>query len=235
MKSENVRPRILIIDDNLDYLNMIKLLLRKSGFDVAGAGDHRAALEKCAELSPDVILLDLMMPDVDGWEVYQLLRGITSAPVIMVTASANRENAVRGLEMGLDEYIFKPFYNPEIISRIKKVLRQTQSSSTARVKVFPEIDLRIDHQSHEVTIRGREVRLHQREFELLSILAKHAPRNVPYEVITGHIWGEDNPKNRGHLKTVVFSLRQKLEDDPAAPSLVVNYRSVGYQLATRTR
>jgi DNA-binding response OmpR family regulator len=228
------RPRVLVIDDDLIYLDMIKIVLRKAGFDVASASDHVMALEKCRSVNPDVILLDLMMPDVDGWELYHLLRGITQAPIIMVTASANRDNAVRSLELGMAEYIAKPFYNPEMIARIQKVLRETDRSAVPSVKVFPEIDLCIDYMSRQVFIRGMEVHLQQREYDLLLALASEAPRSVPYEELTRRLWGEDNPKNRGHLKAVVFALRQKLEPNPAAPSLIVNYRGVGYQLVTKS-
>ncbi len=229
--SSGARPRVLVIDDDLVYLDMIKIILRKGGFDVASASDHLMALEKCRQVKPDVILLDLMMPDVDGWELYHLLRGITQAPVIMVTASANRDNAVQSLQLGMAEYISKPFYNPEMIARIQKVLRETDRSAIPDVKVFPEVDLRIDYTNRQVFIRGREVRLQQREYDLLMVLANQAPRSVPYEELTRCLWGEDNPKNRSHLKTVVFALRQSLELDPAAPTLIVNYRGVGYQLA----
>lgn len=229
--SSGARPRVLVIDDDLVYVDMIKIVLRKAGFDVASAANHLEALEKCKQVQPHVILLDLMMPDVDGWELYHLLRGITQVPVIMVTASANRDNVVQSLQLGMAEYISKPFYNPEMIARIQKVLRETDRSAIPDVKVFPEVDLRIDYMNRQVFIRGREVRLQAREYDLLMVLANQAPRSVPYEELTKCMWGEDNPRNRVHLKTVVFALRQSLELDPAAPTLIVNYRGVGYQLA----
>ncbi len=224
------RPRVLVIDDDDAYLDLMKIMLRKAGFDVASASDHQTALDKCKEIKPHVILLDLMMPEVDGWELYHLLRGVSDAPIIMVTASANRENAVRSLGMGVADYISKPFYNPEVVARIKKVLQDANREAIASEKVFPDIHLRINYMTRQVWIRGREVRLQPREYDLLLALVAEAPRSVSYRALTERLWGQDTPKNRNHLKAVVFALRQNLEDDPAAPTLIVNYRGLGYQL-----
>jgi len=128
---KQTRARVLIVDDDMDFIEMLKLILRHAGFDVAGATDSQMALEKCAEINPDVILLDLMIPGVDGWGIYQILREITRAPVIVVSASGNRDNVVRSLEMGIYDYISKPFYNPEIIARINRVLAGHPGRSAA--------------------------------------------------------------------------------------------------------
>jgi len=227
---KEIRARVLIVDDDLDFIEMLKLILRHAGFDVAGATDSNTALEKCAEINPDVILLDLMIPGVDGWGIYQILREITRAPVIVVSASGNRDNAVRSLEMGIYDYISKPFYNPEIIARINRVLQRVEQAGPMNVKVFPNENLRIDLEAQEVVLRGETVQLLPREFKFLSILAENAPRKVNYKVMGESMWGEDNEKTRSHLKTIVFSLRQKMEVDPTSPKLILNYRGVGYQL-----
>ena len=227
---KEIRARVLIVDDDLDFIEMLKLILRHAGFDVAGATDSNTALEKCAEINPDVILLDLMIPGVDGWGIYQILREITRAPMIVVSASGNRDNAVRSLEMGIYDYISKPFYNPEIIARINRVLQRVEQAGPMNVKVFPNENLRIDLEAQEVVLRGETVQLLPREFKFLSILAENAPRKVNYKVMGESMWGEDNEKTRSHLKTIVFSLRQKMEVDPTSPKLILNYRGVGYQL-----
>jgi DNA-binding response OmpR family regulator len=224
------RARVLIVDDDVDFIEMLKLILRHAGFDVAGATDSHTALEKCAEINPDVILLDLMIPGVDGWGIYQILREITRAPVIVVSASGNRDNAVRSLEMGIYDYISKPFYNPEIIARINRVLARVEQATPMRVKVFSNEDLRIDMDNQDVVLRGDTLQLLPREFKFLSILAELAPRKASYKELGERIWGEDNVKTRSHLKTIVFSLRQKMELDPNNPRLIMNYRGVGYQL-----
>ena len=227
---KQTRPRVLIVDDDLDFIEMLKLILRHAGFDVAGATDSNMALEKCAEINPDVILLDLMIPGVDGWGIYQILREITRAPVIVVSASGNRDNAVRSLEMGIHDYISKPFYNPEMIARINRVLQRVEQAGPLKIKVFPNENLRIDFEAQEIVLRGATMHLLPREFKFLKILAETAPKKVSYKVLSESLWGEDNANTRSHLKTIVFSLRQKMEVDPTRPKLILNYRGVGYQL-----
>lgn len=230
---KTVKPRVLIVDDDPDYITMLKIILRQADFDVSGVLDHRAALEKCVEVNPDAILLDLMMPDIDGFGVFQMLRNITNAPVIVVSAAPRSENLLRALELGADDYISKPFHNAEMVARLKKVLRQTSDRAPLKVLFFPEIGLRIDLDVQEVSLHGKLFRLLPREFQLLSILAENAPRNVSYEKITQKIWGQDTERTRAHLKTIAFALRRKLETDPEHPKILVNNRSNGYQLITR--
>ncbi len=227
------RARILIVDDDPDYLELMKIVLRKADFDVSGVLDHRAAVEKTLELHPDAILLDLMMPDVDGFAVYEMLRKVTEAPVIFISAAHRRENLFKTLEMGAEDYISKPFDNTELVARLKKVLREARPADPARLYFFPEIGLRIDLDARQVSLHDRPVRLLPREFRLLSLLAERAPRNVPYETITRTLWDEDSERTRTHMKTITFSLRRKLETDPERPALLVNNRSLGYQLVTQ--
>ncbi len=231
---ETIKPRVLIVDDDSDYVAMMKIILRQADFDVSGAFDHQAALDRCVELKPDVILLDLMMPEVDGYDIFQMLRNVTNAPVIIVSAAARTDHLSRTLELGADDYVTKPFHNSEIIARLNKTLRQSRANEPVKVHFFPEVDLRIDLEAHEVSLHGKVVRLLPREFSMLNILAEHAPRNVSYEKITQQLWGEDTPRTRAHLKTIAFGLRRKLETNPARPKMLVNNRSIGYQLVTRT-
>lgn len=225
--------RILVVDDDPDFLDMTKLILRSEGFDVASASSDREALSRCAEVNPDLILIDLMMPGVDGWGVQQQLRQVTQAPVIVISASANRENAARSLDQGAGDYISKPFHKAELVSRIRRLLRQSPGTGASRLRVFPAVDLTIDLDTHQVSVRGRTHYLLPREFALFSILMEHTPRSVGYELITRHIWGQDTARNRSHLKNIAFNLRQKLERNPALPELIVNYRGLGYQFVTR--
>ncbi|HTX92324.1 MAG TPA: response regulator transcription factor [Anaerolineales bacterium] len=228
------RPRVLIIDDDKDLVTLLKIILRGAGFDVASATDHSSALVQATEIRPHVILLDLMMPEVDGWATYQKLRTLTSAPVIVVTASANQDDAVRSLEMGAQDFITKPFYNPELVARIRKVLRQSKAGDLDPVLFFPGIDLKIDFESHEVSLRGRSIYLTPQEFSILKTLAENAPKSLSFAAICNSVWGEDDPRHRSQIKNIIFLLRRKLEDEPIAPKLIVNYRSLGYQLDTRS-
>jgi DNA-binding response OmpR family regulator len=227
------KPRILIVDDDNDYVGMLKLILRQADFDVSGANEYRSAVQKCSEIQPDLVLLDLMMPGVDGYGVFDMLRNVTRAPIIFISAAPRNDNLVRSLELGAEDYLTKPFQNSELVARIRKALRQVQNSAAVSARYFPEVDLRVDFEAREVTVRGHAVRLLAREFAVLKILAEQAPKNVPYERITNQIWGEDSGKARAHLKTIVFALRRKLEKDPLTPELLVNNRGLGYQLETR--
>jgi two-component system, OmpR family, KDP operon response regulator KdpE len=227
---DRVSPKILIIDDDVDYVDMLKIILRKEGFDVAGAHGFPAAIQKCREVDPNVILLDVLMPDMDGWETFQRLREVTKSPIIFVSAVPFQENVVRGLDIGAEDFIGKPFNNPELIARIKRVLRNPSYSNRPNILRFPDSGIVIDFDAHEVTRNGRSVHLIPREFTLLEILAEHAPRNVPYEKITTQMWGEDSEKNRAHLKTIAFSLKHKLQNDEPDQACIANNRGVGYQL-----
>ncbi|MFH2039972.1 MAG: response regulator transcription factor [Chloroflexota bacterium] len=226
--------RVLIVDDDLDFIEMLKLILRQAGFDVAGATNSHIALEKCTEIKPDVILLDLMIPGVDGWGIYQILREITRAPVIVVSASGNRDYVVHSLEMGIYDYISKPFYNPEIIARINRALASIERTTPNKVKLFPNENLRVDMDSQEVVLYKETVQLLPREFKFLAILVENAPKKVSYKVLCERMWGEDNYRTRSHLKTIAFSLRRKMEEDPTRPRLILNYRGMGYKLEAST-
>ena len=224
------RPKILIVDDDMDFIEMLKIVLRKSGFDVAGAPDYQTAEQKCREVDPNVILLDLLMPEVDGWETFQKLSKVTNSPVIFVTAAPFQENVVKGFDLGAEDFIAKPFQNPELIARIQRVLRNPLFAHRPNIRHYPDSGIVIDFDAHEVTRKGRHIRLIPREFTLLEILAENAPRNVSYEKLTRQMWGEDSLKNRAHLKTIVFSLKHKLQDNDTEMSLIVNNRGIGYQL-----
>jgi two-component system, OmpR family, response regulator VicR len=231
--SNVLRQKVLIVDDDPDFVDMTKLILCQAGFDVAGALSCNSALEKVSEIRPDVILLDLMMPQVDGFETYQRLAQISHAPVIVITASGNRENAVKSFSLGIEDYITKPFFNAEMVARVQAVLGRARVREQENTRAFPEIDLVINLDTGEVFRHGNFVRLVPREFAVLSILAQQAPRPAAYAAITEKLWGADTAKNRSHLKNIVFSLRQKLEEDPAIPKIIINYRSLGYQMITR--
>ncbi|NTV38330.1 MAG: response regulator transcription factor, partial [Anaerolineales bacterium] len=205
------KGRVLIIDDDVDYVQMIKMVLRQADFDVSSAYNIHVALQKCMEIKPDVILLDLMMPDMDGYSTFHRLREVSATPIIFISAAPRDENLARSLDLGADDYISKPFHNQEVISRIRRVLRQNRKAAQGQVLHFSEVDLRLELESREVFLNGRSLRLLPREFALLKLLALRASKNVPYETITMQLWGEDSAKTRAHLKTVAFSLRRKLE------------------------
>lgn len=222
--------RALIIDDDPDTVDLIKIIFRNAGMDVIGAFSGKEAIQKCSNTNPTVILLDLMMPDMDGWETFHNIRQVTDVPVIVVSADTKKENVVKGLNLGFDDYVTKPFFPPELVARVNTVLRRASGSAPVTRRVYPEINLTIDFETHEVSLRGEQIHLSSREFALLEVLAVKAPRLVRYEEIASKIWGVDNIKVRNRIKYLVYLIRQKVEEDPNDPKLIINREGLGYQL-----
>jgi DNA-binding response OmpR family regulator len=222
--------RALIVDDDPDTVDLIKIIIQNAGMDVFGAFSGYEALQKCANLHPNIILLDLMMPGMDGWETYHGIRKMTSAPVIVVSAITKKEQVVRGLQMGCDDYVTKPFFPPELVARVQTVLRRAGGPSPVTVRVFPEVGLTIDSESHDVKLNEDLVQLTPREFSVLEVLARSAPRMVRYEEIAVDIWDDDSAKIRNRIKYLIYLLRHKLERDPNNPQLILNREGLGYQL-----
>jgi DNA-binding response OmpR family regulator len=166
--------RALIVDDDPDTVDLIKIVIRNAGMDVVGAFSGNEALEKCSDLHPNIILLDLMMPGMDGWETYNRLRKLTDVPVIVVSADTKKENVVRGLNSGFDDYVTKPFFPPELVARVNVVLRRVGQSKPITARVFSAIGLVVDYETHDVMIHDKAVQL-PREFAILAALAKRAP------------------------------------------------------------
>ncbi len=225
-----VRTRVLIIDDDPDTVQLLKMTLRAAGMDVAGALNANEALEKCIRHPPDILLLDLMMPEVDGWETLRRLRTVTDAPVVIVSAKETREEIIDGLDTGADDYVTKPFYPPEIVSRLKAVLRRTGPSRPIMVLSFPDAELTLDLSTHQVELHGRSIDLTTKEFDVLSVLARNAPKPVRYEDIAVEVWGEYESKIRKRIKWIVHNLRQKLMMKPVDNELIQNRPGFGYRL-----
>lgn len=227
------RQRILIVDDDPDTIQLLKEILRNEGFDVYGALSRDEALQKSAEMPPNLVLLDLMMPDFDGWNTYDHLRQITNAPVIVISAKDSKEDIVRGLQLGIDDYLTKPFFNAEVVARVRTVLRRSSGSEPVDRLVFPDIDLVIDRANQEVFFHSRSLHLSRREFAILVSLAVHAPRSVSNETIAREVWGEDTPEARRRIKYLIYLLRKKIEKKPAEPQLILNNESYGYRLQSQ--
>lgn len=222
--------RALIIDDDPDTVDLIKIIFRNAGMDVVGAFSGKEAIQKCTDSLPSVILLDLMMPDMDGWETFHNIRQMTDVPIIVVSADTKKENVVKGLNIGFDDYVTKPFFPPELVARVNTVLRRASGDAPLTKRVYPEIDLTIDFETHEIQLRGEDIHLSSREFALLEVLAVKAPRLVRYEEIATKIWDSDNYKVRNRIKYLIYLLRQKVELDPNDPQLIINREGLGYQL-----
>lgn len=224
------RPRIMIVDDDPDTVQLLKEILRNEGFDVYGATSRDEALRKSAEIPPNLVLLDLMMPDYDGWDTFDHLRSVTNAPVIVISAKDSKDDIVHGLQLGIDDYLTKPFFNAEVVARIRTVLRRASSSETTDRLAFPNVELVIDRANQEVYYHDTLVHLSRREFAILACLAGHAPRSVSNETIAREVWGEDSPEARKRIKYLIYLLRKKLESKPSEPTLILNNEAYGYRL-----
>jgi two-component system KDP operon response regulator KdpE len=228
------RKRALIVDDEIESTTLLKMVLMSAGLDVIGAYSGNESLVKCSKLHPDVILLDLMMPVMDGWETLEKLRGITNAPVLIVSAKTGKEDIVRGLEIGVEDYITKPYHPAELIARVNRVLSRSAAASHPQQYSFPEIGLKINIKSHEVEYNQRVIELPKKEFQILSVLAYHAPETVTNEVLAKELWGDNSDKIQNRIKHLIFVLRQSLERDPSQPDLIRNREGIGYRLAIKS-
>jgi two-component system KDP operon response regulator KdpE len=221
---------ILVVDDEERMVRFIRLNLEHDGFRVSEAFNGRQALEKLRADTPDLVLLDVMMPDMDGFEVLQMIREISNVPVIMLTAKGEEDDRVRGLELGADDYITKPFSPRELISRIKAVLRRTESTGGSMHGLI-EVDehLKIDFDRREVWLDGKLVKLRPTEYRLLYHLVQNAGWVVSHEQLLTKVWGYEYRDEPHYVRLYINYLRKKLEKDPANPKYILTERGVGYR------
>jgi two-component system OmpR family response regulator len=221
--------RLLVVDDEPDIVELLSASLRYAGFDVAGATSGRQALTEARRFRPELIVLDVMMPDLDGFEVVRRLRGDgTRTPVLFLTARDATEDKVHGLTLGGDDYVTKPFSLAEVIARIQAVLRRVDERSGAEAKgarvTFADIEL--DADTHEVWKAGRPVALSPTEFKLLRYLMENAGRVLSKAQILDHVWRYDFGGDGGVVESYVSYLRKKV--DTTQPRLIHTLRGVGY-------
>jgi two-component system response regulator VicR len=224
---------ILAVDDEPRYLEIIRFNLETAGYRVACAGSGEEALELFDADEPSLAVLDLMLPGIDGFEVCRLIRERSSRPIIMLTARGAEEDKVRGLRLGADDYVTKPFSAQELLARVEAVLRRARPPETGERRSGPIAlgDLRIDPQAKRVTLAGQEVRLSPTEYRLLECLAEHAGVVLSRDDLLTRVWGEAYKGEDEILRVTLWRLRQKLADDPATPRYIVTRPGLGYMLA----
>lgn len=225
-------PKILVVDDEKPISDIVKFNLTKEGYDVVTAYDGEEALELVESESPDLILLDLMLPKVDGLEVARQVRAKHNIPIIMVTAKDSELDKVVGLELGADDYVTKPFSNRELVARVKANLRRqdqniAEEAENNDVKIGP---LTINADAYSVTRDGNQLDLTHREFELLHYLAKHMGQVMTREHLLQTVWGYDYFGDVRTVDVTVRRLREKIEETPSNPQFLVTRRGVGYYL-----
>ena len=224
------RRRILVVDDEPRMIRFIRMNLEHDGFEVVEAADGLAALKQVRDTLPDLALLDVAMPELDGFETLRLLREISSVPVIMLTARGEEDDRVRGLELGAHDYVTKPFSPRELVSRVKAVLRRTEAPAPAE-KTTLQVDdrLSLNFDRREVLVEGRPVKLRPTEYRLLYHLVNNAGWVVPHDQLLAKVWGYEYREETHYLRLYINYLRQKLELDPAHPKYILTERGVGYR------
>jgi len=226
-----VLMKVLVVDDEPDVIEVVSLCfgLRWPEAQVIAAPNAEEALKLVEEQSPDLILLDIMLPNMDGFQLCREIRAFSDIPIMMLTARDSEVDKVRGLEMGADDYITKPFSHLELLARIRAVLRRYQSQLPAVGEVFESGDLRIDYASRQITVRGQPVRLTPTEYSLLFHLTRNAGRVLPHHTLLAKVWGREYVDEIDYLKVYIRRLRQKLEGDPETSGRIVSERGVGYK------
>ncbi len=230
MPGDFERRRILVVDDEERMVRFIRMNLEQDGFIVADAFTGKEAISKLRDFNPDLILLDVMMPDMDGFEVLETLREFTNVPVIMLTAKGEENDRVRGLELGADDYMTKPFSPRELVSRIKAVLRRTEGV-TGSMHGLIEVDehLKIDFDRREVWLDGKLVKLRPTEYRLLYHLVQNAGWVISHDQLLQKVWGYEYRDEPHYVRLYINYLRQKLEKDPSNPKYILTERGVGYR------
>jgi DNA-binding response OmpR family regulator len=225
--------KILVIDDEETTVELLRLLLERRGFEVIKAYSAEEGLRKAYRHQPDLVLLDIMMPDMDGWEVCKRLREMSDVPIIFLTARSEGKDVVRGLEMGADDYVIKPYDNDELIARVRAHLRRSPKPNMSEELVFNGGDFRINFMNREVRVRNEMKHLTPKEFNLLGVLVRNAGRVVPRNELVTEAWGEEYGDAIDSLKLYIHYLRQKLETDPERPEYILTSRGVGYRFTNR--
>ncbi len=221
--------KILVVDDEPHMVKLVQANLQAAGYEVVSAMDGNQALEAAESEMPDLIILDIMLPGVDGYEVCRRIREYSAVPVLMLTARGSEMDLVRGFDVGADDYLVKPFSVNELLVRVRAVLKR--SKFVHEIIQHPPLavgDLSIDFARRRVTKAGEEIKLSPTEFKLLTQLAVNANRVVLHEDLLRATWGPEYRTETEYLRVYVHYLRQKIEDDPSHPERIVTHPGVGY-------
>jgi len=224
------KRHILVVDDESRIVRFVRMNLELEGFRVSEANAGREAIEKVRDDLPDLVLLDVMLPDMDGFEVLKEIRSFSPVPVIMLTVKGEEEDRVRGLDLGADDYITKPFSPRELVSRIKAVLRRAEAAMPAsQGLVVIDEDLQIDFDQREVIVRGNRVKLRPTEYRLLYHLVNNAGWVMTHEMLLSKVWGHEYRDDHQLLRLYITYLRQKIEPDPSNPKYILTEHGIGYR------
>jgi DNA-binding response OmpR family regulator len=222
--------RVLIVEDETSVAEAVAYALEKEGFEAFVAADGASALQWFEARSPDLVILDLMLPGLSGWQLLPIFRGRREVPVIMLTARSEETDRVAGLEMGADDYITKPFAMRELVARVRAVLRRADAAKGGdRPRILLKGRITLDAERREVCVKGEPVQLTPKEFDVLAYLMKHAGRPLTREEIYRAVWGEEFYPEDRTVDVHVHWLRRKIEENPTDPQCLVTVARVGYK------
>ena len=225
-------PLVLVVEDEPPMRRFLQSSLNSAGYRVAEAATGEEALVAATERPPDVVILDLGLPDIDGLDVLRRLREWLAAPVIILSVRNQDSQKITALNRGADDYMTKPFSTGELLARIKVALRHvTQRQAGGETPLFEVGDLSVNLATRRVMVRGKEVHLTRLEYKLVTTLIQHAGKVVTYPQLLTEVWGESQARNTQHLRVFMAALRRKLETDPAQPRYLLTEQGIGYRLA----
>ena len=228
---EQTAPRlILVVDDEARMRRFIRMNMELEGYQIIEAENGLKALEQVRQHSPDLIIMDVMMPEMDGFETLELLREISTVPVILLTVKSDEEDIIRGLTLGADDYITKPFSPRELVTRVTAVLRRAEwPAPPPRTVLTIDDRLSVDFNRHQVIVAGERIDLRPTEYRLLNTLIQNAGWVVPHETLLAKVWGYEYRDETHYLRLYINYLRKKIEEDPADPYYILTERGVGYR------
>lgn len=224
-----MKEKILVIDDSPDLLRIVQLCLERENYQVFTATNGKEGLQRTYNTQPDLVILDVMMPSMDGWEVLTRLREMSDVPIMMLTAKGREVDIVRGLGLGADDYVIKPFGTAELVARVQALLRRNKSPATHRVTRYQDNGLNIDLERHKVVVKETPVDLTPTEFRLLSVLLQNVGKVVPHRLLLTQVWGEEYSGEVHYLKLYIRYLRQKIEESPSNPRYILTEWGIGYR------
>ncbi len=226
-------PRlILVVDDEARMRRFIRMNMELEGYQIIEAENGVQALEQIRQHTPDLVIMDVMMPEMDGFETLKLLREITTVPVVLLTVKSDEEDIIRGLSLGADDYVTKPFSPRELVTRVTAVLRRAEwPAPPPRTILRIDDHLSIDFNRHQVIVEGERIDLRPTEYRLLNTLIQNAGWVVPHDTLLAKVWGYEYRDETHYLRLYINYLRKKVEKDPAHPQYILTERGVGYRFA----
>ena len=225
-----MQKKILVIDDDPRLVKLVDYSLTQEGYEVYKAYDGQEGLRQMYSHQPDLVILDIMMPRMDGWQVCRRIREMSNVPIIMLTAKGGEEDIARGLDYGADDYLTKPFRVKELLARVRAVLRRAAlPPPTEEPVTYSDEYLTVNLAERRVVVQGEPVKLTPTEFRLLALLVKNAGRVLTFQQILEHVWGWEYQDDVDYVRIYVWHLRQKIEEDPSQPRYILTEYGVGYR------